>query len=401
MKYQYQAKTKEGETQVGYVEAGSRDAALSILTSHGLFILSLTEAEKEHWYDRILSYLGRVKVKDLALFSRQFATMLEAHLPLNFTLKNLQVSNQNLKLAIAQISEDVGAGLSLSQALDRQKNIFPGYYISMVRSAEVVGNLDEVMGFLAEYSEKEYTLVSKTKSALIYPFVVISLFLVVALIMVVYVFPQIGPVFAQAGVQLPFFSQFLISSGDFLAKNWATILTLLIIAAISILDYARTPEGRATLDEIKVRAPLLRSVYQPVTVTRLANVIFMLLKGGVPIVQATEIAGQTINNFAYQDVMDKISEDVRQGRPISQAIADFPDYFPTLVPQMLSVGEASGQTDKMFERLAGFYSRESDEIITKLVEMIQPILMIMIGGLVGLLFASILVPLYQLTSSIR
>lgn len=403
MKYQYQAKTKEGELQVGMVEAGSRDSAIGILTNHGLYILSLVEASKPRWYDNISGYLNRVRIKELTIFSRQLATLLEARLPLNLALQTLynQTSHPLLKQAVGQVVADVSAGLSFSQALERQADVFPGYFISMIRSAEVVGNLDEVSTFLANYMEKEYVLTSKARSAMIYPIIIVSLFLIVAFVMIAYVFPQIGPVFAQAGVELPIFSQIMISVGQFLAERWLILLVVLIALVGILIDYARTPEGRALIDEFKLRAPLVRRVFQPITITRVSNVIAMLLRGGVPVVQATEIAGQTIGNLVYRDILDEISQEVRQGKPISQAIANYPEYFPPLMSQMLVVGEASGQTDKMFLRLAEFYNREADSVVGNLVELIQPALMVGIGCLVGLLFASILLPLYQLTATIR
>jgi len=403
MKFKYEARNREGEMQVGFVEALNREGAMTVLTSNNLFIVSIESSEKVHWYDRVSRYFGGVHAKDMTVFARQLATLLQAHLPLSGTLKVLhdQTKQPVLRQAIQQISDDVASGIPLSQALERHPHIFPGFFISMIRSAEVVGNLEEVSGFLADYLEKEYILATKARSALIYPGIIIALFSVVAFIMIAFVFPQIGPVFEQAGVALPFFSKILINGGAFLAKWWALVVLVVVVICVMLLDYLQTDEGRALLDDFKVRMPLVSKIYVPLTMTRLSNVTSMLLKGGVPVTQAMEIAGQSINNVLYRDLLNDISEEVRQGQTVSSAMAKHPEYFPPLISQMLVVGEATGQIDKMFARLGAFYGREADSVIGNLVDLIQPVLMVVIGLLVGLLFASILLPLYRLTSSIQ
>lgn len=403
MKFEYQAKTKEGELQVGFVDAGSRESAINILTGHELYILSIREAEKEYWYTRVASFFGRVRSKDLMVFTRQLATLLQAHLPLTIALKTLQTQTAHpiLKEAVQQISSDVSSGLSFSQALERQKNIFSPFFISMVQSSEVTGNLEEASGFLADYIEKENTLISKARAALVYPMVLVGMFIVVATIMITVVFPKIAPVFESSGVALPLYTRMLLGSGDFLGRWWGVLLFAVIALAVGTLNYMRTDEGKVLGDELKLSIPLVKKIYIPLTVTRIANVMATLLRGGVPVTQAVQIAGQTVNSLVYKDIMDKVAEDVRQGKPLSAAISEFPDYFPALLPQMLVVGEATGQIDKMLERVSTFYGREVDGLVGSLVDLIQPALMLAIGGLVFLLFASILVPLYNLTSTIQ
>lgn len=403
MKFHYQAKTKEGENQVGYVEAGSRDSAINILTGHGLFILKLEATEKKHWYDRLANVFGGVKRQDMVILTRQFATLLEARLSLNKALQTLQeqTQNQTLKEAVRQVSQDVDSGLALSQALERQGDLFSQFFVSMIRSAEVTGNLDQVAKFLADYTEREAVLITKARSAMVYPAIVIGLFVVVAIIMVTVVFPQIQPIFEQSGVPLPLLSQILLGSGAFLNHWWLAILIVLVIVVVMVLDYIQTPEGKALLDDLKLRAPIIHRVYLPITVTRFANASSMLIKGGVPVAQAMEIVGETIDNVLYRDLLHEVSEDVRQGVTLSDAVAKHPDFFPPLVAQMIAVGETTGQLEEMFGRVTNFYSRESDSVVNNLVDLIQPVLMIGVGVMVGLLFASILLPLYRLTSTFQ
>lgn len=403
MKFKYQAKTKEGEQQVGFVEASDREAALSILGSHQLFILSVEEVGKVRWYDRIAKYFSRVRRKDMVIFTRQMATLFEARLPLTDVLTTLQEQTHHpvLKEAVYQIAGDVEAGLAFSQALERQSDIFSGFFVSMVRSAEITGNMEKVVGFLADYIEKESVLVTKARSALIYPGIIIGLFVVVAIIMVTVVFPQIEPVFAESGVALPWFTSFLIGSGKFFRQWWLAFALLFAVALAVILDYLQTDEGKALKDELFVRLPLVKKIYLPLIITRLSNTAAMLLMGGVPMAQAVEVVSQTIGNVLYRDLLRDVSQDVRQGVHLAQSMGKSPEYFPVLATQMIAVGEATGQVDQMFTRVANFYGKEADTVINNLVDLIQPLLMIGIGLLVGVLFASVLLPLYQLTTSIQ
>ncbi len=404
MKFKYQAKTIEGESQMGVVDAPSRETAANILAGHNLFILSLEESEKIAWYEKFSDYLfGRFSQKDLVIFTRQLSMLLEARVPLNTSLKTLceQTVQPVLKEAALQISEDIDAGLSLSQSMERQPHIFSGFFSSMVRSAEVTGNIESVMGFLADYLEREYSLRQKAQSAMIYPAILIGLFGIVAFMLVTFVIPQIGPIFSDAGVNLPVFTMIIMGLGLFLGKWWPVIIFGALIVFMMAVDYFQTPEGKAMKDELKINLPIIKKIYFPLTITRIANSASMLLKGGVPIVQSLEIIGETADNVVYREIMHRVADDVRQGNTLSASISKYPDYFPVSVTQIISVGETAGQLEKTFSRIATFYSREANAAVDNMVELIQPILIMGIGVLVGLLFSSVLLPLYQLIGTIR
>jgi len=403
MKFKYQAKTKEGATQVGFVEASDRDAASNILASHDLFVLSVIAEHPPTALDTIAGFFGRVKRKDLIVFTRQLATLLEARLPLNNALKILyeQTTNPRLKDAISQVTSDIDAGVSFSQALARQGKTFPDYYVEMVRAAEVTGNLNEVAAFLADYTEKEGDLASKAASALVYPGIVVGLFIVVAFILVTFVYPSLGSVFAENGVSLPWYTQVLLNTGTFLNKWWIAVVVAVIALTMLAINYAQTDEGTALLDEAKIRLPIVKKVYLPVIMARFGNSAALLVHGGIPIAQSLEIIEHMVGNTLYRDIIHGIAEDVRQGELLSASIAKHSDFFEPLVSQMVAVGETTGKIEEMFTRLSGIYTRQADEITNNLVDLIQPILMIGIGLMVGLLFASILIPIYNLTDSIH
>ncbi len=403
MKFKYQAKTKDGATQVGFVEASDRDAASAILSSHDLFVLSVVSDRPPNAFDHFAGFFGRVGRKDLIIFTRQLATLLEARIQLNSALKILyeQTTNANLKLAITQVAEDIDSGITFSQAMARQGKVFPDYFIEMVRAAEVTGNLNEVASFLADYAEKEGDLANKAASALVYPGIVIGLFIVVAFILITFVYPSLGSVFAENGVSLPWYTQILLDTGTFLSKWWIAVVLAVGVLGVVGVNYSQTEEGGAMLDEAKIRLPIVKKVYMPVIMARFGNSAALLVHGGIPIAQALEIIGHMVGNSLYKDVVHDIAEDVRQGALLSASIAKHPQFFAPLVSQMVAVGETTGKIEEMFTRLSNIYTREADEVTNNLVDLIQPVLMIGIGAMVGLLFASILIPIYSLTESIH
>lgn len=386
---------------MGFIEAVNREAASNILTSHELFVLSLESAEARPWYESFLAFFKRVKKTDLMIFTRQFATMLGAKIAIGDSLKTLygQTKNPLLKEVIFEVSSDIDAGLSLSQALEKHGQVFSTFYINLIRSAEVTGRVEEAMSFLADYSEKEITLVSKVRNALIYPVIMVILFLGVSGVMVGFVFPQLRPIFEEANLKMPFFTRVLLGAGDFVSNWWLAIIITLAILVFILIDYFRSSEGKVVLDQIGLTIPGISKLFKNLYVTRFAEALRVLIKGGIPITQSIEIAGHTIGSVIYRDALHEIAERVRQGELMSQALIGKEVYFPILVGQMVAVGEQTGKLEEMLERISVFYAREVDNMVSNLVELIQPILMIFIGLMVGLLFAAVLVPIYSLIQS--
>jgi len=401
MKFKYRARTKSGELQVGLVTATSRNEAAGILTGNGLYILILDEVREGAWYQKALDFTTRVKKKDLMIFTRQFATLLSARVPLNDALMTLQKQTQNPTLftIVSEILTDVEAGLSLSQSLEKYDRVFSDFYVSMVRSAEVTGRVDEAVGFLADYIEKQTALINRVRNALIYPAVMIVLFFAVAGIMVVVVFPQIGPVFEEAGVDLPIFTKILLAGGSFVAEWWWAILSVFVVFLVVGLDYFRTKEGRTLMDEILFRVPLVSTLLKELYIARFAESLSVLIKGGIPITKAVEITGHNVGNAAYREALHDVANNLQRGLSLSQGLAMHPNLFPPLVGQMAAIGESTGRIDSLLSKVSDFYSREVDGLISSLIELIQPILMIVIGVLVGVLFASILIPIYDLAQT--
>ncbi len=402
MKFFYKARNQEGQLQVGNVEAANKEVATNILLGHNLFILSLEPVQEEKWYDRILNFFQRVKINDLMIFTRQFATLLASQVPINDSLRNLyqQTSKPILKEVIGEIILDIQAGFSLSQALGRHPNVFSEFYINMIKSAEVTGRLSEVLDFLADYLEKQSILISKIRNALIYPAFVVGLFILAVLVMVTLVLPQITPIFKEANVELPFFTKILMSSGEFIKDWWWGLVILFVVFILLIINYSQTQEGKIVFNEISLRLPILGTMFQHLYISRFAESTRVLIKGGLTIPQAVEISSHTIGNYVYKDLLHEAAQKIRQGQLLSEALKDL-TYFPPLVSQLIAVGETTGRLDTLLEKISDYYRRQVEDKTNNLVELIQPILLVVIGLLVTGLFASILLPLYRLTQSFQ
>lgn len=400
MKFGYKARTKEGELQVGNVEATSREAAISILSSHGLFILGVNPIDKEGWSDRFLEFFRRVRTTEIMIFTRQFATLLASQVPIGDSLRNLyhQTTKPVLKEVVGEVVNDVESGFSLSQAIGRHPGVFSEFYVNMVKSAEVTGRLSETLDFLADYLEKQSILSGKIRNAMTYPIFILVLFIAAVLVMVTMVLPQITPIFEESNVELPIMTKILISGGNFIMGWWWAILIMLAIVIMLIIDYFHTEEGKIVFNEIGLRIPILGGVLKQLYVSRFADSVRVLISGGLTIPQAIEVTSHTIGNYIYRDILREAAQKIRQGQLLSQALKNN-EYFPPLVGQLVAIGESTGRLESLLEKVGSFYRRQVEDKVNNMVELIQPLLMVIVGLMVGGLFASILLPLYNLTSS--
>ncbi len=400
MKFNYKARTKEGELQVGTVESASREAAANILLSHGLFVLSVEQIKENAWYDRLADFFERAKAADVMIFTRQFATLLASQVPLGDSLRNLfaQTEKPILKQVIGEIRSDVESGFSLSQALGRHPGVFSEFYVNMVKSAEVTGRLGEVLDFLADYLEKQSILIGKVRNALVYPAFVIGLFFLVVIVMVTMVLPQIVPIFSEANVELPLLTRILIGTGDFVANWWLALVIAGLAGLFILIDYLQSKEGKIILNEISLRLPVFGTLFQFLYLSRFAESSRVLIQGGLTIPQAVEISSRTIGNEVFRDILHEAAQSIRKGQLLSQSLKGA-DYFPPLVSQLIAVGESTGRLESLLAKISSYYSRQVEDKVSNLVELIQPALLVVVGGLVAVLFASILLPLYSLTQT--
>ncbi|MEK7636055.1 MAG: type II secretion system F family protein [Patescibacteria group bacterium] len=397
-KFKYTARTKEGELQAGFVEAPAREVAADILSGHDLFVLSVESSEIKRPLDVVFRFFNRVKIKDLMIFTRQFSILLESGVPLGDSLRNLHQQTKNfiLKEAVYEIFSDVTAGLSLSQALEKQGNIFGEFYISMVRSAEITGRLEGAMAFLADYLEREAVWRASIRNSLIYPLFILGMFVVVGIGMITFVFPQLISVFDEANIEMPLLTRVFLQSGTFLIDWWWLVIIILIVLGGLIFNYSKSEEGKNVIADLTIKLPIFGNLLRKIYVARFAESVSVLIKGGIPITQALKITSNNIGNLIYRDVLYEIGERVKAGESFSALLYSKEKYFPSLVSQMVAIGETTGRLDVILSKISVFYSREVNNMIDNLTELIQPILISIVGIFVGLLFAAILIPIYNL-----
>ncbi len=399
MRFNYKSRTSEGEIQAGTVEASTHQAALDILRRRHLVVTSL-ESAKRPFYAKKIKFFERITTKDIVIFSRQLAVLFNSEIPLVEALRTLaeQTKNRAFEIKIFGIAEDVDGGMLFSNSLARYPKIFNKFYINMIKSGEVAGNLSEVLEYLADHTEREFNLNAKIKGAMIYPSFIIGMLILVGIIMLLFVVPNLVEIFEESGVKLPWTTKTLIFTSDFVCSWWW--LLLLVIGGLigGIIWYKKTPEGKDIWDRIVLELPILGNIAQKMYLSRFSENLATLIKAGIPITQALEITAGIIGNNIYQKIVLKARVAVRRGETISSVLAKEID-IPPVVTQMTAVGEKSGKLDSILLNLAKFYQEEVDRIVNNLVDIIQPVLIVILGIFVGLFVASILLPIYNLAGT--
>jgi type IV pilus assembly protein PilC len=397
-KFRYTARNELGEVQAGLVEAASRDLAIRILQENKLYILSLETTEKKKLSEQIFGFFQRVNVKDLMLFTRQLSTLISAEIAISDALRTLhkQVTKPVLKDAIFDIYTDVEGGLYLSQALSKHPNVFSDFFVNMIRSAEVSGRLEQTLLFLADYLEKEMKLKDKIRNAMIYPIFVIVIFFVVLAVVVTVVIPQLKSIFDEVDAKLPLLTRIVMGAGNFLSSWGILILIVIGIGVAFAIKYFRSEEGKQVWDEIILSIPVIGGLSKKIAITRLATSTNVLMRGGLPIANSLEISGRVVSNSLYRRILNETADDIRKGGTISGTFTRYPEYFPPMVTQMIVIGENSGKLDELLSKISSFYDEEVQNAINSAVELIQPILIVLLGVFIGLFVAAVLIPIYNL-----
>lgn len=397
--YEYQARTKEGEPRSGLIETSSEEAALENLQRNNLIVIYLKGLKKKALFEYSIG--GGVRQKDVVVFSRQLATLFEAKIPVVETLKTLisETSRPALREAIAEILDDISGGLALSQALAKHPSIFSSFYIYLVRSGEESGKLQEVFTYLADYTERSYYLTNKARNSMIYPAFVLFAFMGVLIVMLTVVIPRLVTIFQETGQKVPYYTQIIIYISLFLRK-WGLILLLLLIGSVvGLWRWSYNEKGKLFFHRLQINLPIIGEIYRKLYMTRLTDNLRTLIMGGIPILRALSITGDVVGNVIYQKALMNAVESVKAGSTISGAFEKTKE-IPLLVTQMIRVGEVSGRLDFILGSIAKFYQREVDAALENMVSLIEPALIIFLGVGIGILVASVLVPLYNLVGSI-
>lgn len=394
----WKGRTASGATASGELAAGSQADVVAALRQKKIIPTSIKVKEEKRGFTLLGS---RVSRRDLAVFTRQFSTMLNAGLPLLTCLEILgkQTESQGLRRVLIEVRGDVEGGLSLADALRRQPKVFDNLYVNMVESGETGGALDVILMRLATYLEKTAALIRKIRGAMIYP-IIISIVAVGAIaVMMLFVIPIFAKMFEGVGAELPAMTQMVMAMSKFL-QIWALPMLIMFIAFITVLNrWHKTEAGARALDPIFLRVPIMGDLLRKQSIARFSRTLSTLLSSGVPIIDALEITARSSGNAVVEDAILKARTSIKGGENIADPLSKTA-VFPPMVTQMIAIGEASGGLDDMLAKVADFYDAEVDQAVENLTNALEPVIMVVLGGIVGFLVISMYLPIFQLAGTI-
>jgi type IV pilus assembly protein PilC len=408
--YAFRAVDVAGVPSRGEVEAPSKIQVAEQLRERGLIVLDVAEKRDPLKLEDFFRRFKHVKMRNLAVFSRQFATLVAAGMPMLRSLHTLeeQTEDEMLKGAIDGVRQDVEAGSSLAGSMERHPQVFDPLYRSMVRSGEGSGRLEEALDRIAYQLEKLDALRRQVRSALMYPALVFGFAMVVMIVVVAFIVPVFVGIFEEIATEtpgesaeLPFMTQITKGASDMLTQRWYLVIVLVIGATIGFIRWKRTDKGRRQWDRIKLKLPAhIGDVVQKVSLARWSRTFSGVVSSGVPILQSIKITGQTSGNAVIEDAMEEVYESVKRGGSVAGPL-ERNSIFPPMVSHMVAVGEETGQLETMLGKVADFYEAEADAKIKALTSLLEPLMIIFIGGVVGFIVISMYLPIFELYDKIR
>lgn len=400
MQFDYQVRTQQGSVEHGTIEAQSKEDAINTLQRSGYIVIDVRDQSQASMLSFSIKLFQGVPKKEVVIFSRQIATLFQAKVPLLEALKTMmeQTANATFKSALLDVAKSVDAGSSLSKALSVHKKIFSDFYVNMVKSGEASGRLEEVFGYLADGLEREFYLLQKVKGAITYPAFIITAFIGIFFVMMIWVVPNLTSVLEETGQELPFLTKVIIGVSDAFAHYWWAILTGIFSFLGGIWYFIHTPQGSVLWDTVQLKLPILGTMFRKFYLARFADTLSVLIQGGLPIVQALEITAQVVRNHVYKKILLETIEEVKKGNTISSVLKVKKD-IPIMISQMVFVGEETGKLDSTLKSAADFYHKEVTVVMDNLVTLIEPILIVGLGVGVALLLVGILMPMYNMAQN--
>lgn len=400
MQFNYKAITATGEKKEGIVEAVNKDLAISALQRRGLVVASIKSTEEAKGFLEI-SILESVPMKDIVMLSRQISTLFEAQVSAlkAFSLLGGNTENKLLQRTLNQIVDDIQAGFSISGALAKHPKVFSEFYVNMVKAGEESGKLVQTFSYLADYLDRQYELTSKTRNALIYPAFVIFVFITVMVLMFVIVIPKLSQIIIDSGQQIPIYTKVVIGISNFFVNYGLFLLIGIVAFGVYVWWYSQSDKGKKYLDQVKLSIPFAGTLFTKLYLSRIADNMETMLTSGIPIVRSIEITAAVVGNRVYRDIMLMSADKVKAGSSLADSV-DRHVEIPSIMVQMIKVGEETGSVGMVLKTLGKFYKREVDDAVDTLVDLIEPIMIVLLGVGVGILLTSVLVPIYNIASGI-
>ncbi len=404
-KYLYVAKNYDGRTKTGEIVAKDERSVAQQLKAEGFLLTSIKslgdkeEREKIKFIDRFTT----ISLKEKMMFARNLSVMISSGLTISKSIKNLSVQTKNKRLQqiLVNIYNDVQSGKNLSFAMSKYPSVFSELFVNMVKVGEIGGNLDETLKIVAVQLEKEHNLKSKVRGALVYPAVILVAMAGVGVLMLTYILPKITGVFSDMDVTLPKSTQFVIALSEFLKQHLILMGILFVVAIFATKILLKTEIGKKVFSFVILRIPAVNNMVIKVNCARFSRIYSSLLKSGVTSLEALKIVSNTLGNYYYKKTINDSIKRIQKGVDLSKVIGENERIFPVLVKQMLEVGEQTGETEAVLLKMAEFYEAEVDQLTKNLSSIIEPVLMIVMGGAVGFFAVSMLQPMYSLMDNIK
>ncbi|KAB3527593.1 type II secretion system F family protein [Alkaliphilus serpentinus] len=400
--FSYKATTSEGKTVEGTFVANSKGEVVTLIRESNQYPINIIEAtEGKNLNMNSFTIGGRIKVKDISIFCRQFYTMLNAGVSIIASLDILkkQTENKRLREAVANIYEDLQKGRTLSEAMKTKNNIFPDLFINMVEAGEASGNLDTIMNRMAEHYEKENKINNKVKTAMMYPLVLSILALTVVVFLLAFVMPTFVSMFEGSGVPLPLPTKILLNISNTLTTYWYFFVAATVLMVFSFKVFISTEDGKYSFDSFKLKIPVVSNTIKKVATSRFSRTLSILLASGISLLEALDIVARVVGNKVLEKVIHGTMEDVRKGAPLSKPIRNS-GFFPPMLDSMLQIGEESGALDDILEKTANFYDDEVETAIQKMTGLLEPLMIVFMALIIGAIVIAMLLPMFDMISTI-
>ncbi len=403
MLFTYKGIEGSGTPVQGSIEAINIDVAISSLQKRGFSITTINpvEAKSDSLLSKNLTFLSRVKNKDIVILSRQMSTLFGAQVSALrvFRLLAGETENPILQKTLNEVAEDLQGGSAISKALAKHPKIFSSFYVNMVRSGEEAGKLDEILIYLADYLDRSYEVTSKAKNALIYPAFVVFTFVIVMILMLTIVIPNISKILTESGQEIPFYTKVVLGISDFFVNFGPWLIPVVLVGGFFLFRYANTDQGKTNISRLKITVPYVGNLYRKLYLARIADNMNTMLVSAIPIIKALEITSTLVGNAVYEKILNETLDAVKSGSSMSEALGRHPE-IPGIMIQMTKVGEETGELGEILKSLAKFYNREVINAVDTLVDLIEPAMIVFLGVGVAILLASVLIPIYNISTAI-